>query len=180
MVLLPALPLLLAGCATSALWREGQFASFHEPATPSNLALYQSATNREVLVGFDELGERDNAIRRRYYWVNPDHAPFKNPHQPKFVPEGERMRLTPIPIVAGPIAQPLTNAPFGVCTNGQEFTLFVGAKESGPFQLPVYDDGSGRTKQVLLTPVTVVADVTVIGGFLFLLAWSEGALSDVH
>ena len=32
------------------------------------------------------------------------------------------------------------------------------------YELPVYRDASGRVKQVLLTPVAVTADATIVGG----------------
>jgi hypothetical protein len=51
-------------------------------------------------------------------------------------------------------------------TNGNGFTLYSASKELGSYELPVYRDASGRTKQVLLTPLTVTADVTIIGGLL--------------
>ena len=179
-VWLPALPLLLAGCATNALWQEGRFASFHEPATPSNLELFRSATKHEVLVGYDEANEQDDVIHHRFYRVNLDRAPFKNPHQPKFEPDDQAARFVPVPIFPGPVTPLFTNSFYAVSTNGQDFTLFSTTEKIGPYELPVYKDASGRVKQVLLTPVTVVADATIVGGLLFLWWWSAGGLSDVH
>jgi hypothetical protein len=45
--------------------------------------------------------------------------------------------------------------------------------------MPVYNDGWGRTDRIALTPVAVVADLTIVGGFLFLEFWSVGGLNDV-
>ena len=68
-------------------------------------------------------------------------------------------------------------------TNGQAFTLNSAGKELGAYELPVYRDASGRVKQVLLTPVTVAADLTIVGGILALAALPElwlGLNSVVH
>ena len=50
-VLLTAQSVLLGGCATSALWEEGRFARYREPASQPNLQLYHSAQRQDVLVG---------------------------------------------------------------------------------------------------------------------------------
>ena len=34
----------------------------------------------------------------------------------------------------------------------------------GKYELPVYADASGRVKQVKLTPITVAAEMTIVGG----------------
>jgi len=34
----------------------------------------------------------------------------------------------------------------------------------GKYELPVYADASGGVKQVQLTPITVAADMTIVGG----------------
>src|SRR4030095_8859021 len=84
-VLPAAAMILLSGCATSALWEEGRFARFHEPATPSNLQLFQPGQREAVLVQYTESLEGDEAIRRRAYWLEPDSEPVRNPHKPSFV-----------------------------------------------------------------------------------------------
>ena len=90
--------------------------------------------------------------------------------------------MSPILVVDPPAAMPPTNAGLYavVGTNGTDFSLRSGEEIVGSYELPIYEDASGKTKQVLLTPVAVVADLTIIGGFLFLWAWSEGALNCIH
>ena len=70
LVLLAAVAM-FSGCATSALWEDGQFARFHEPATPANLQLFHASQREAVLVQYDESREGDDAIRRRAYWLEP-------------------------------------------------------------------------------------------------------------
>lgn len=68
-----------------------------------------------------------------------------------------------------------------VAPNGQDFTLYSGARKMGDHELPVYRDASGRTQQVLLTPLAVAADLTIVGGVLavWLLPWGWESLNDV-
>jgi hypothetical protein len=65
LALLTAQAMLLAGCATSKVWEDGQFARFHEPATPSNLLLFESSQRGDVLVEYDEWRDGDDLSRRR-------------------------------------------------------------------------------------------------------------------
>lgn len=63
---------------------------------------------------------------------------------------------------------------------GKSFRLFLASQEVSSNELPVYNDGLGKVARVALTPISVLADVTIIGGFIFLWAWSAGGLYDVH
>ena len=55
--------------------------------------------------------------------------------------------------------------------NGREFTLYDGDTLLGTYELPVYPKPSGRVKQILLTPLTVAADVTLVGVCVVGYAW---------
>ena len=168
--------ILMSGCATSKLWEEGQFARFHEPATPAHLQLFRSGQSEAVLVQYDESREGDESIRRRAYWLEPNREPVKNPHKPGFVDLKTARGLSPIPLVDFPGFASPADAGFHavVATNGTEFTLRSGERTLGSYELPVYADASGRTKQVLLTPLTLVADLTIIGGILVVYCWPAG------
>ena len=171
----------VTGCATSALWEEGRFAQFREPASPPNLRVFQSREGDDVLVCYDETGEDDSARRARAYWLVANHEPVENPHKPRFVSIKRSDGLTAIPILDVTV----TNAPSvglsAVALNGaHDFALRYGDKEMGNYDLPVYQQSSGRVKQVLLTPLAVVADLTIVGGYLGVLAWSKGGLADIH
>src|SRR2546423_10301372 len=69
---LATLALLLGGCATPALWQEGRFARYHEPADAPNLRLFQATYGTEILVEYDEIREGSDAICRRAYWLGPN------------------------------------------------------------------------------------------------------------
>lgn len=182
LVVLVAPVILASGCATSALWEEGRFAHFREPASPSNLRLFHAREGEDVLVRYDEVRDVDPVTRPRAYWLAANHEPVKNPHKPRFVPVKRSDGLASIPV----LDSVATNAPAATgvyaiaSTNAHEFTLHSGEQDLGNYELPVYEEASGTVKQVLLTPFAFAADLTVIGGFLFLWAWAEGGFSGVH
>lgn len=175
-VLFAADVMLLSGCATPALWEGGRFARFHEPATPSNLQLFHSGQRKAVLVQYDETREGDGVIRRRAYWLEPGYEAMKNPSKPGFVSLKAARGLLPIPLLDSPDAAHLTNSALYaiVTTNGVDFSLRSGERTIGSYELPVYADASGKTKQLLLTPLAVVADVTIIGGIIAVYCWPAG------
>ena len=166
LLLLPLPALLLGGCATRALWEADRFARYHEPAHPPHLALFQARPGNDVLVRYDETIEGEDVSKPRAYWLDENAMPAKNPFKPQFVSPPATHTLTPIPLVDSPTLVP--SAATGLCavvaTNGQDFTLYSGETKLGAHELPVYFDATGRTKQVLLTPLTVLADITIVGG----------------
>lgn len=175
-------PLVINGCATSALWENGNLSRFHEPDNPPDLALHQSDDARRVLVQYHEVREGDERVARRAYWLTVGQQPERNPFRPSFVSSKQARGLSSVPIVTPPATGPFQ--PTGLCavasTNAGEFTLYSDGRNAGRHELPVYADSSGRTKQILLTPPAVVADATIVGGYLFLWWWSEGGWECSH
>ncbi|HEY6229116.1 MAG TPA: hypothetical protein VI282_18510 [Verrucomicrobiae bacterium] len=162
-----------SGCATSALWEEGRFARFHQPAKPSNLELFKGKEQR-VLVVYDEENEETGKRRRRAYWAETKILPPENPFRPEYVAIKRKKRLAPIPI--GTIPGP--NDYSAVATNDMKgFVLYRDGRDLAVYDLPVYEDRSARTKQVALTPLAIVADLTIIGGVLFVYAAAQGGLN---
>jgi hypothetical protein len=158
--------LLLNGC-TAMLWEEGRFAQFHKAADPANLKLYYSEQRRDVLVLFDEITEDEPPARLRAYWLEPNTKNILNRSKPHFVPPESANGLTPISLVPSTAdASPAvtTRLYAVVSTNGGSFTLSSNQKNLVEQELPVYYDGSGRrVAQVLLTPVAVAVDLTIVG-----------------
>ena len=179
--LLTAQTILLGGCVTSKVWEEGQFARFHEPARPPNLLLFHSDQRGDVLVEYDEWREGDESTRRRAYWLGQNTARLQVGRKPQFVPVQHGADLAPIPAVAAPLIHGEVAAERGCAViSNQTFVLYTGENKMGAYELPVYRDASGRVKQVAITPLAVAADLTIVGGFLFVWAWSSGWLNCVH
>ena len=167
---------LLSGC-TSALWENDRFARCHWPANPPNLRLFYSEPARDVLAEYDEASEGTSTVQRRAYWLEPNAVPVAVGRQPRFVSVTNAQDLVVVPVTDN-----LTNPPPAayrglyavVSTNGQSFSLCLGQKEPTVYALPVYYAGSGqRVKQVLLTPLAVATDLTLVGGVVFVIAFSH-------
>jgi hypothetical protein len=165
--LLAALSLLLGGCATPALWEEGRFARFHEPADPPNLLLFHSKHGSDILVEYDETREGSDSIWRRAYWLEPNVERLRDRRKPQFVRADGSHGLEPIHVFESPanLVPPVGTSSWAVIsTNGRAFTIWSPDKKMEEYELPVYRDASGRVKQVLLTPATVTADLSIVGG----------------
>lgn len=178
---------LLSGC-TSALWEKERFARCHWPADPPNLRLYYSEPVRDVLAEYDEASEGTTTIQRRAYWLEPNALAIAGGRQPRFISITNATGLGVVPVtnsLAGPPPSAYRGLYAVVSTNGQSFSLCLGQKEPTVHGLPVYFTSSGqRVKQVLLTPLAVAADVTVVGGVVFVIAGScvaaDRCLDDRH
>ena len=151
----------LTSCATSALWKDHAFDGFNEPARQVNLQVFKTAD--DWLIQYDEVNENSDRIRRRAYYLKPNRKAIDDHKMPQFVPS---LDSTEFPAIAAVLS-----------TNGQQFTLYEGTTTLGTYDLPVYPAHSGRVKQVLLTPCTLVADATIIGGFILVYSWGHSGSS---
>jgi hypothetical protein len=53
--------------------------------------------------------------------------------------------------------------------NNQRFGIYgQGSRLIGEYELPTYPTSAGTVKRVLLTPITITLDATVVGGCAFL------------
>ncbi len=179
-VLLAAQAGLWGGCATSLVWQEDQFARHHEPASPPNLRLFYSSQTRDVLVEYVDLRDSDAATKRRAFWLEPNAERLSAHRRPHFVSPAKDKGLLPIKLRAEPPGIKETSSPEDLCavasTDGCSFTLYGGNKALGDYNLPKYEDASGRVKQVLLTPPALVVDATIVGGVVAAIAgyfWLE-------
>ncbi len=147
----------LSGCVTATLWEKQAFDGLNRPANPPNLQVYQ--TPKDWLIEYDEANDKNESIRRRAYYLNENATTIHAHKPPRFVGRPETATF------AG--TQALISA------NGQQFTLYDGAVNIGTYEFPVYPAPSGRVKQVLLTPGTVVADAAIVGASLVAIAGVE-------
>jgi hypothetical protein len=179
MVLL--LPLLTGGCATNALWNKTQLDAWNEPDDNSRLQLFDASRQKDFLVVYDEYSERHDSTRTRAYFLNQNDKRVEQGRKPHFVSAQLSRELPLVPVLQ---TLPLANTNFlptvyaVISTNKQSFTIYSSEQRTN-HDMPVYNDGWGRTDRIALTPVAVVADLTIVGGFLFLEFWSVGGLNDV-
>src|SRR5260370_23953552 len=139
-------------------------ARFNEPADNPHLQLFQSARTNDVLVQYDEVREKNEKIRRRAFFLNPNLERLEGGKKPRFVSPRKSDNLQPIPLVSEPHAADNSQGLIGVVSsNGHEVTLRDQGLALASFSLPVYETAGGRVERVILTPVAATCDVVIVG-----------------
>ena len=155
------------GCATKALWDNGDLEAWREPANPVNLHLFNAKQRKDLLVVYSEYSERSGVTRTRAYWLNQNQERVERRHEPDFVSTNLICNLPPVPVfyfVPGKTTNQIFYAV--VATNQQSFVLYSTNSEIGSYDLPFYNDGKGKFEKIAFTPLTVTADITIIGGVI--------------
>ena len=165
---------------TYRLWDDRAFARFNEPADNPHLQLFQSARTNDVLVQYDEVREKNEKVRRRTFFLNPNLERLEHGKKPRFVNPSKADNLQPIPLVSELPASDNSHSLIGVVsTHGHEVTLRDQDRELASFSLPVYETAGGKVERVILTPVAATCDVVIVGvvaGVIVAYAWaSSGA-----
>ena len=168
-VLAVCLPLLSTGCdtvrdssMTGRLWDAGGV-NRCLPAPKPNAKLYLTADRQDVLVTYDELREKNDAIRRRAFYFKPNVRRLEDRKKPRFVDPAKIVDLSLVQIPeVGTNASPQETILVKLSDDGQEFTLLWSGTDLGPYALPVYLDRGNETKRFLLTPLTATGDFIVV------------------
>ena len=167
------LPLLLltlgSGCATHALWTKADLDAYKEPVATSDLRLFDAKKENDLLVVYNEYSERNDTVRIRAYLLNQNEERIKQNKRPHFVSVKLTNSLPSIPVFHAPIESSTTFSQTLyaiISTNNQSFMLCSNNHEIGSYDLPVYNDGKGNIERAALTPVSVVADITIVGGLI--------------
>ena len=169
--------LLTGGCATRGLWMNRGLDNFHEPSAPHGLAIYELTGNQDFLVQYDEMSPNGGAVRRSYL-LRSNRGATASGRKPHFLEEAIRGPMFPVPVLPGSNAnhgqERGAYAVLSVRTN--RFELYgKGHKYVGEYDLPVYPTAAGNVKRVLLTPFTLAADVTIVGGVVVVWALCQPA-----
>jgi len=168
-VLAVCLPFLSTGCdtvrdssMTGRLWDAGGV-NRCLPAPKPNAKLYWTADHQDVLVTYDELREKNDAIRRRAFFFKPNVRRLEDRKKPRFVEYAKIVDLSLVQIPeVGTNASPQETILVKLSDDGQEFTLLWSGTDLGPYALPVYLDRGSETKRFLLTPLTATGDFIVV------------------
>jgi hypothetical protein len=166
--LLLSLSLALAGggCATHALWTAAQLDNSNLPARNVNLRLFAAPSDSALVVVYDEYSERHDSTGTRAYLLEESQSRIKLSRPPIFVKTNSFAGLNAIPVFFSTNAAAVPPVFAVYSTNSQSFTLSSNGKVTGPYALPVYDDGKGNAERIVLTPLAAMADLTIVGGFL--------------
>jgi hypothetical protein len=156
---------LLNGC-TALLWNKDTFAKYCYPASPPNLALFYSTARKDVLVRYDERREDDRKIHHRCYWLEPNTDKVRQGDPPRFVSRALARGLDPV-LRLDARTNPPPAGPKGlyavVPASNEGFTLYAGDDELDSYALPKYTQASGTGAKILLTPLAIAGDATLIG-----------------
>jgi hypothetical protein len=166
---------LVGGCATKALWKDAPLDAYNEPDDFPGVRLFEAKSN-DVLVIYREYSERHDYTRTRAYLLNQNQKRVAAHRRPHFVGTNWLSGMTLIPLLSETNlpATALPPKPYAtIATNGLAFQLFSAEAETNTYELPVYNDGRGKWERIVLTPITVAADITIVGGFIGYL-WLHG------
>ena len=160
------LPLFTGGCMTQKLWTESALDEWNEPAPNPNLHLFAANRKGDLLVVYDEYSERHCTTNARAYFLKQNQDIHWQHARPHFVRPDISKSLPAVPVLWTQPFSPLPGAYAVTSMTSHEFTLFSSGKETGSYELPVYNDRVGQAERVALTPVAVTMDATIIGGVL--------------
>jgi len=170
-----------SGCTTASLWKGGDLEAWNEPAYQSNVRLYCTPSTNDFLVVYDEYHERSGKACTRAYWLNENQNRVAERHTPHFVSTNLVSCLRSVPVFTSFSDEINLPRPCALVeTNGQSFTLYPATGEKSRHDLPFYNDGKGKPEKILLTPVAVTADLTIVGGvvgYICLEAWAQSGAS---
>lgn len=167
------------GCATNALWNKTALDAWNEPADTANLRLYRASKQKDVLVVYDEYSERSDRTYTRAYWLGKNQKQVQERLRPHFVSVEVARGLSPVPIFPAQNSIARNSAPvfYAIASmNGQLFTIYSNNQTANSHELPAYNDGKGLAARIVLTPVTVVADITIVGGYL----WASSGFAGLY
>ena len=160
-----------SGC-TYMLWSDQNYEAFHQPAPNPDLHLYQSKKQNDILVVYKEQSERSERINTRAYWLNRNQIRVTRQSPPIFVSQRAARNLPAVPVFnSTPPNLDAVRSFYALSATTQSFRLFLPAGEVSSYSLPLYDAERPVAEKIVLTPVTMTADVAIaaaVAGVVFL------------
>jgi hypothetical protein len=171
------LPLIFdSGCATKALWNE--LDNDNKPANNAHVQLFDARRQKDFLVIYKEYSELNGSTRTRAYYLSQSQNRVEQGKRPHFVSTNLAQKMPQVAVFeTSPASDTNFSQPFFCVysTNTQSLTIYSNEWKMGSYDLPIYNDRISRTAQIALTPVAVVADLTIVGGCLGCLWFYVGA-----
>jgi hypothetical protein len=164
-----------SGC-TYALWTDETYQGYHQPAPNSDLRLYQSKKQNDILVVYNEQSESNEHIRTRAYWLNKNQIRVTHDSPPDFTSQKKDHNLPAIPVFdSTPTNESAMPYFYALSETNQSFKLFSENREVGSYHLPAYQGQRPVSEKVALTPVTMAADAAIaaaVAGIVVLCLWA--------
>jgi hypothetical protein len=168
---------------TSKLWNSQAFRSFSEPSSDPKLALFQPALPEDILVEYDAVSDRSEPARRRAYFLEANRDRILAGQKPRFVDPALSGPAVPIPLLDHATVE--TNPPvarvFAVTnSSGRSFLLYRASQPAQAHTLPMYEEHSGTSARIALTPFAIAGDATVVGLVLAVIGACALGESNAH
>ena len=121
---------------------------------------------------YDEYSGRHYTTNTRAFFLRQNLKPLDEHARPYFVSTNLAGSLPPVPV----FVWVMNNAPEIVLLSSQRMAeispfFLKSRRESGFDPLPFYNDGIGRLERTAGPPLTVTADLTIVGGVLAIICW---------
>jgi hypothetical protein len=163
---------------TYRLWTNGEMSNYAEPASDPRLAVFAHQGGQDVLVQYDETSEKNDQVRRRAYFLDPNTEAIAQHKRPRFVDPQAAATMMPVPRSQTQLwptnVSPGQTSP-AVCSEyGREFSLLRDGQVDGPYALPTYCESNGTLVRATLTPFAVAGDSVMVGmvAALVALVWA--------
>ncbi len=159
----------LTGCQTYSeyglthkLWSDPSLTDHYEPAGTPTLKSFRRPPAERVLVTYEERREKDSSLRRRAFFLPENAKALAAQRKPSFTRQPPAADWMEVPVIVA--GQPVPAAPLylKLAADNRSFTVVRDGVPDGPHQLPTYVDQSSTAFRVAMTPIAVVADVTVV------------------
>ena len=149
----------LTGCGlhresfTYKLWHTDEFRHWREPATNAAVAVQFAPARRDYLVTYNSLRDGDNTPRRQSYFLGEYESRRATLNKPRLEQVADWQL----------VSVPLNSATHPPCAHFEQLlTIHTPEGEIGPYPLPTYVEADGALVKTVLTPLTVVGDVTCL------------------
>ena len=141
-----------------------------EPAVNPNLRLFQARSGKDLLVVYDERSERTGSIRSRAYFLHKNQQRIELGDRPHFVKLRSTNNLPAVLVFQTPpdAGANFSKPPYAVVsTNTESFTVYSGGSVTNSYDLPIYGDPFGKAERIILSPVAIAVDVTLVAAVIY-------------
>ena len=168
---------LVCGCETARdysltckLW-DNEVRSYCEPLANPDLALFDVASRKDVLVQYSAISDRQNGVRRRSYFLEANRARIQAGKSPHFVRRKPRADWPVVPVNGQTaLAAGFVSTNIYAQASGKILTLYRQNQLPETHQLPDYRDDHQVLMRTALTPFAFAGDVIVAGTVVGLVA----------
>lgn len=155
---------------THKVWSDASLTDHYEPAGTATVKTFRRPPSSRLLVTYDERRERDNSVRRRAFFLPDNAKALAAQRKPSFASPAPEAGWVELPVIVADQPAPAAPLYLRLAADSRSFTIVRDGVADGPHQLPTYVDQSSTAFRVAMTPVAVVADVTVVGVFCGIVA----------